>query len=511
MADAMTKATHAQEDRAPRVRHTRDGYAFDANADVWWLPDISRAFRFDFNTIPASSTVIASIKTVMAWYAAHGAVGSMSMFLFLLRDLLDHEARWLGSPVETISAESILRYRSALDPRNERSLANITGLLKRWGSLGEPGITDNVVKLLAKVSFKQPPRAEEVLTMHPTKGPFTDLELTGLVAGLKGAYADGKITQEEYVLAGFFPLLGQRPVQYAAMKLADVRVVHRGENDSAEYFVALPRAKIPGQPARSKFVHVRVHPEIGRPLARHVEEVEQRFAGRLPDPSQAPLFPAETVFTERPPGFEHHRNARALSEKCISVYKRLGVNSERTGEPLHVNPIRFRRTFGTRAAEAGHSALTIAEMMGHTTTQSLRHYVQTTPAILERIDRAMAKHLAPIVAEFKGKIETVEDKSDAAAVIADPRFDPSMKPMGRCAHHGPCNLLAPIACYVCPNYRPLADGPHEAVFSYLIGERERLYTEHGPRIASTVDRPLLAVARVVQLCDEYWKNKEKDE
>ena len=511
MADTQNQAAHAQEEQAPRVRHTRDGYAFDPDANTWWLPDLSRPLVFDLDTLPASMTVIASIKTVMTWYAQHGAVSTMGMFLYLLRDFFSHEAEWLGYPVREITAESILRYRSALDPRDERPLKNITGVLKKWHALGEPGITDDAVIQLAKTSLKSPPPAEAVRTMDPVTGPFSDLELTGLVAALKQAYADGKITQEDYVLAGLFPLLGQRPVQYAALKLEDVRVAHRGENESAEYFVALPRAKIRGEGARSKFMHVRVHPEIGRVLARHAEDVKERFAEILPDSSQAPLFPAEASFTDRPPGFEHHRLGNAMAEKCRAVYQRLNVRSERTGEPLHVTGTRFRRTFGTRAAEAGHSALTIAEMLGHSNTHSLIHYVQTTPAILERIDRKMAKHLAPIVAAFKGRVVAGEDETDASAVIADPRFDPSMEPMGKCAHHGPCNLLAPIACYVCPNFRPLADGPHEAVFEHLMGQRERLYTEHGPRMASTLDRPLLAVARVVQLCEEYGENKEKDE
>ena len=97
----------------------------------------------------------------------------------------------------------------------------------------------------------------------------------------------------------------------------------------------------------------------------------------------------------------------------------------------------------------GYGELVIAELLDHTDTQNVGVYVQATPEIVERIDRAMALHLAPLAQAFAGVIIRNESdarrKGDPASRICDPRFEPSMKPMGNCGQHGFCGELAPVS------------------------------------------------------------------
>ena len=93
-------------------------------------------------------------------------------------------------------------------------------------------------------------------------------------------------------------------------------------------------------------------------------------------------------------------------------------------------------------------------------------------------------------------------RDDPASRICDPRFEPTMKPMGNCGQHGFCGQLAPISCYTCRNFQPWLDGPHEAVLNHLVSERERLMMATDARIASINDRTILAVAEVVRRCEE---------
>lgn len=153
----------------------------------------------------------------------------------------------------------------------------------------------------------------------------------------------------------------------------------------------------------------------------------------------------------------------------------------------------------------GHGELIIAELLDHTDTQNVGVYIEARPEIVERIDRAMAMHLAPMAQAFAGMI--IEDESQATRVgdpssrVCDPRFSPSMKPMGSCGKHGFCGFLAPIACYTCVNFQPWLDGPHDVVLDYLLAERDRLTMRTDLRIASVNDRTILAVAEVVRLCE----------
>jgi hypothetical protein len=152
----------------------------------------------------------------------------------------------------------------------------------------------------------------------------------------------------------------------------------------------------------------------------------------------------------------------------------------------------------------GHGELVIAELLDHTDTQNVGIYIEARPEIVERIDRAIAFHMAPIAQAFAGTL--IRDESEATRCddptsrICDPRFDPTMRPLANCGKHGFCGFAAPIACYTCVHFEPWLDGPHEAVLEFLLAERERLASRGDMRIASINDRTILAVAQVVQLC-----------
>ena len=131
-------------------------------------------------------------------------------------------------------------------------------------------------------------------------------------------------------------------------------------------------------------------------------------------------------------------------------------------------------------------------------------YVQATPEIIKRIDRAVAMALAPMAQAFAGVIIPDESKAlrngDPSSRVFDPRIESTCKPMGSCGSHGYCGFSAPIACYTCQSFQAWADGPHEAVLGYLLAERERKMVVADERIASINDRTILAVAEVVRQC-----------
>jgi hypothetical protein len=206
-----------------------------------------------------------------------------------------------------------------------------------------------------------------------------------------------------------------------------------------------------------------------------------------------------------PSGFEYHDTAHNLANRLGDVLNALEVPSERTGGTLNITSRRFRSTFGTRAAQEGHGELVIAELLDHSDTQHVGMYVASVPEIAERIDRAVAMKLAPLAQAFAGVIIENESQAtragDPSSRIIDLRTD-QKKPMGSCGQHSFCSFNAPIACYTCKNFQPWLDGPHAALLERLIAERDRLLVTTDKRIATTNDRTILAVAEVVQLCQE---------
>lgn len=490
----------------PEMARTRSGVQFDPHAERWSYRDSSDNVSLNFNKfrLVTDSFVVASKQTLL-WYAENMSQSHLMNLYQRLEHFLRTVTGERDEPLNEITSRDLVNYRASLRKRDSWYLGSLSGLLQKWHELGYLGVTDDAVALLKQLRIQGNLKGEAVLTMDPEHGPFTDIEVQSIQAGLDKSLSDDQINLESYLIVYLYMLLGQRSVQYAALKVCDVGVSRTREGASV-YTLRIPRAKQRGQLTRTEFKDRVLIPQIGGLLVVYANQVRARYAGRLPDPSEAPLFPAKKSRANEPVGFTFHRTSDALADSLERSVNKLNVASERTGQPIHITATRFRRTVGTRAATEGHGELIIAELLDHTDTQNVGVYVEAVPGIVERIDRAVAMQLAPLAKAFAGVI--IEDESQATRAgdptsrICDPHFEASMKPMGNCGKYGFCGSLAPISCYTCSNFQPWLDGPHETVLSALISERERLLASSDVRIASINDRTILAVAEVVRRCEE---------
>jgi integrase len=499
----------------PALIRTKSGVEIDPRQDVWSYRDNSTSVNLNFRSIEGTALeLIEGIKSVLIWYVENRAADSLCNMFYHISHLCRNLSANRTEKLSVISAIDLINYRASLDASNDWYLSSLAGFLKRWYDLSIPGVTADAKALLVQLRLKGNPKGVAVLTMDPNSGPFTDIESQAISSALNDAYAAGSVALDEYLLAWLMMLLGQRPVQYAALKVCDI-IVGKAKDGSVCYSLKIPRAKQRHSPiSRMEFKDRLLIPQIGELLAQYAIAIQIKFEGVLSDPSQAPLFPQKKAAAIAPVGFEYHLTSIGLSDSIKGVLKKLNVLSERTGKPIHITPRRFRYTIGTRAAAEGHGALIIAEILDHTDTQNVLVYTQSTPQMLERIDRAMAFVMAPMAQAFAGTL--IHDESEATRAddprshIVDPRFDTSFKPMGNCGSYSFCGFSAPIACYTCKNFQPWLDGPHEAVLDHLISERERLKVSSDLRIAAVNDRTILAVTHLVILCGKMRKELKED-
>jgi integrase len=446
------------------------------------------------------------LKCVLVSYAETSSPAHLhntfKRFIHFVRFL----AKGRDTRVDQITDVDLLSYRSSLDTRTGWYFGVIAGLLKRWHELAVEGVATEAIRLLEGLRTQGNMKGAAVRTMDPWIGPFTDIELTQIQTALDKSFVNGQLTEADYLLSWLFMALGQRAAQYAALKVRDVRATTK--SDETHYSIHVPRAKQRNAGPRLQLKDRPLIPQLGRPLYEYAQSVHLSFTTLLADPNQAPLFPVSERLRgstrEWPPGYEYHQTGGALGHNLANTWAQLDVRSERTGEPLNISPIRFRRTFGTRAAQEGHGELVIAELLDHSDTQNVGVYVAAVPEIAARIDRAIALQMAPLAQAFKGVLITDESEAirgrDPTSRILDPRIDINMKPMGSCGQHSFCGLNAPLACYTCHHFQPWLDGPHEAVLDHLLTKRERLLATTDERIASVNDATILAVAQVIDLC-----------
>ncbi len=485
----------------PSRATAQNGIVFSPRDDVWHIRALARNLRLDFSELPgAQPHLIPSVKATLLWFAKYRKPCTLYNLYNHCRHFFREVSREQGAAVDAITDIVLMNYRGSLKDADRWRLSALSSAITRWHALGYPGVQKSAVTFLRALRHERPAAGTAVLTMDPVSGPFTDIEVEATQAALTGAFASGALALADFLVTNIFLLTGARPVQIAALKVCDLSIT-TSRDGTRGYTLSIPRAKQRGERSRTQFKHRALLPQLGELLAHHAAQVRNEFVARLDDPATAPLFPALFRSAVKEPALEWHLPSGYLSKRLKQALSSIAPRSERTGKPLVMLPLRFRRTLGTRAAVEGYGELVIAELLDHSDTQCVGIYTAASPGMIERIDRAVAFQMAPLARAFSGTL--IEDGSTSAVTITDPQLDPTMRrPVGSCGLHGRCDFLAPVACYTCKSFFPWLDGPHEAMLDHLLAEREQLLAETDARLASVNDRTICAVAEVVLLCRE---------
>jgi len=473
-----------------------DGAEFDPRRDLWRFRSGLQVVNIDFGALQGCAPELAeAFRRLILWYVQNRSVslasGIYNRFLHFTRFQGD------GISIAEITAQQILDYRSSLPESQRWYVTTLAGAFRRWRAFELPGISSDTQQLLKKLKLKGNRKGEAVRTACPISGPLSDIKFSGIVSSINSAFREGSISRSDYLLVFLCVTLGLRPVQLSALKTVDFLSSNEGETA----ILRVPRAKQPEQGYRETFKERPLANLLVEQFILHVGEVQARFQRSL-IPTSYPMFPAAKQSDQAwAVGLEWHLTPRAIYARVRSALEAVGVHSERTGLPLRLNPIRLRRTVGTRAAAQGHGVMVIAEMLDHSDLQNAAVYVEARPDIIDRIDEALAISLAPLAQAFVGDLEGDHSTGDApGGKIVDPRFGRS-SPLGRCGTAGQCRLAAPTGCYTCPSFRAWRHGPHREVLGHLVRERARLKELGSERVAAANDRAILAVAQVVQLCE----------
>lgn len=487
----------------PEVARTKSGTEYNPRFQEWNIRDQLSISNFNFDLLPSQAEpLIFGLKYTLINLLETRAVSSahkgFHAFVALTRSLVADRSYLINKISDTDIKGYIASSKTAYVYTQD-----FRSLLIKWCKLGAPGIDPSVNTLFAKIKIKRLPSMVAVSTLCPKKGPFTDLEFESIDQKTNQSYAEGTWNEADYFLVKLMMALGARPIQYAALKLIDF---HAPQSEGSDYWLNMPIAKQRDSIARDKFMPCLLGRHLGEPLHLYVLSLWQQYKDILPDPWQAPLFPAlEGKNTPDPKGFKFHFTNSDIITRTHVLFNGLAVPSERLVGAMKISARRFRYTYGTRLAEEGHPVHVIARCLGHSQNSTAQVYVALTQRLLDRIDTATAYAMAPLAKAFMGRLIPSEDEAtrpDRSSRIIDFRVDQSGRGMGNCGQHGDCNFCKPIACYPCNRFEPWLDGPHEAALALMLARREAMVKTTDLRIASINDRAILACAEIILRCRE---------
>lgn len=496
----------------PGTAKTRSGIPFRPDDHKWAFRDGIVNISINFNLLPdVCAPLLPGIKKTLIWYLENRSPRNVNRNFALFLNLARLLANDRQDLIQRITPADILVYKMSSDQAEHR-LASMRGFLIRWSKLSALGIGQDVENLLKHLNLKQHPVGVAVATLNPEKGPLTDLEFEALQVALNSAYARNDIDAEDLLLCYLLMSMGTRPAQLASLKCGDLIAPQTPDGD---YILRVPRVKQREQLDRSEFKMRKLIVQIGEPLAAYVNAVRAEFSGRLADTSQAPIFPQRKAIDKaNATGFEFHRTSGGLARRVTEIFNSLRVPSERMeGKSIPVSPVRFRRTFATRAAEEGWPLLVLAELMDHSDTRHVEVYAGLTTRIRATFSRKIAMDMAPLAMAFGGKIIRGEDNASRpgpASRIIDLRIDQSLRSMGSCGSYAHCGFARPFACYGgCHDFEPWLDGPHEAALDYMLDRREYMMATSNPRMAAINDLAILGCAQVILRCRQIIAEEGK--
>ena len=498
------------------LRTSFAGFDFSLIEDKWVLDSETTIIVSFVDKFPEKYRE--GIVETLAYFSEYRSAKYTSIHTVELRRYLKNTSK--------LNLEGLLAYKISPPEKNrEQYISVLRCFFRQMVYLGFD-IPEDFMKEFNSWVLKGSEKGIPVLTQDPETGPFSELEFRAIKSGLDHKYAENVISDREYALVQVFAATFRRPINLKQLKIKDLIASSKALITKQPIFqINIPRAKGKGRRFRSQFKAFALIQSIGQVITKHIEKATndlQKKIGRelsLAEVKELPMFFDEQIVDDIK-GLEDsqimdylkselpHMKRSDLTYELRSTIEKLGIISERTGQPLKVTGYRFRYSGGTRAAESGAGLVTIAELLDHTDTQHAGVYVANSPELGEQISKIMNNPLSRYASAFLGKI--VIDENEAYTENPDAARIPCREKncdVGSCGSNSFCTDYAPVACYLCPKFRPWRDAPHHLVLQWLIEEREKLSnTIDDIKVVSINDSAILAVAQVIKLCEEEKVN-----
>jgi integrase len=493
----------------------RNGRLVVTAGSVWLLNNVPEDLQINWNLIDTATDV----KDAMKAYVAYGIEAKSPGAAWTEFNHIKYCIEQLP-PISSIDDLTYPRLEAVLVQLRASNSAWKFGHLRRWyrweSERRIPGFDKEIAARLYRLKVSTNVTGEAVKTRDPEKGPLDDQEFWLLKQAIK--QGKGPLLDRICVM---LPLeLGLRPAQAVWLEEGDLKI-ERAKSGQEFFSLDVVRLKqgTVGTPAKKRR---RISPELGHALRQLIEENRKLYGDGGPD---APILRS---LTEKPPdggvmaqSNDEERRVRRMTRLVFTgrvrayPYK-VNIISPRTRRILKLFPYRLRYTFGTRHGNQGTPAYFLAEMLDHSTIDSVRVYTNSSSTLVERLNVSLGndEQYTNTLTLFFGMItERTGDEAPHIIIYGTTPTYKNLGGIGACGANYLCKLLPPLSCYVCPKFQAWSDGPHEQVLRELESHTENLIarTTRNPsdRIPHQLTDAIAAVKALLKKIDEYEEGKKK--
>jgi integrase len=529
-------------------RTSKDGYKFDLQSKRWQLNNKRSLHLTEVHELLRPSLLNSCIQTLATEATHFSAVTMVTRLSGLVNFFRYISAQGCDSEITLAMLINYRDHRLKIDGHDKYMSDNVRPFLKKWNSLGHPGVSIETVRHICRWRLKSPEAGVAVNREDVNQGPLMPDEHAALEAQWLAAFERRDFSLDQYAFLRLLSVTGRRPVQIIQLKLKDLDNSRKEDSQGNSsptplHLLHIPRAKGNGHAFRSRFRAVPLSSGLWELLiaqrhnvAEHLDkflstcQIELQPADLAEIEGEMPLFPYRKAMEKTSSvlraavqagyhgkaindlrdtikGEEWHR-IHNYPIKLLDKAEALIDASNREGGRLHLFARRFRYTLEFNLEQQGCTPAVIAWNLDHSSTKHLVSYSKNGPDKARRLSKAMALKLQPYIKMFQGKI--VDDEKNV------PGADPAVSRIqidehsggATCAQNRACGLNSiPRCCYNgCVHFRPWIDGPHEQYLISLLAERQRDLETLRPiedrAIIEAGDSLILGVVQVIRLCEE---------
>lgn len=505
--------------RLPEFVVDSAGMPMDVSGDVWYFntPIMSTAYGFARMKI-LNPWLEYSLKRYAIFCVQR--VSPMSAYNALRRVVLHlrKAGSWnkLATEADIQLQEHLLHstMSSALEWLRANGCLHNFNDLRAWycwcaDYLPDFGFNDDVAYKWEQMRIPGMKKGIAVRTNDPECGPLDDAEQI-LIRQALLADTSGEPHHVQQRAALWLSLaFGRNPRNVTLARRSDFFQVKDALPDEI-WILRMPRIKKSTGP-RATFKELYVDASLAAILNDLISQGPQPVGA---EPEETPLFVRSGVrdMVSRSLSKEWfwHMTTDEFTSLLSDAIRRYAIKSPRTGQPLRITTRRLRYTFATNLVREGIGALDLAEALDHSDLQHVQVYFDAKSTVVERLDKASATQIGPILQLFKGQIVKGPDHATNGWQIEKririiPELIPAdhhMRDLGSCGKNEFCSLHPPYSCYPCDRFEPFSDSieVHEQILGFLIDRRERLRTDplNNSRIAVQLDEVIYACAEVVE-------------
>lgn len=420
-------------------------------------------------------------------------VSTLTKWVNELRLFIRSTYRKSDPPIHVITLKMFNQYVATKGASQQKLLRSV---LLYWSKSKIHGISSDLSDYLALSKSPKPRHTSEIQITNPQERPLPIGEVRAILAQVDELYISGIFDAQDNLLWRLIVSLGLRPTQIKLLRTGDVRYEIEERTKEVHAFLNIPIVKQHATPARSYMMEYRMSEAVTAAFQQHLEFLELTL-GHSPQPTQ-PLF----SIIQR--GF----GDRAAKDTAIDISNRINITRKRIAKSLpaiedtDLFTRRFKHTKLTHLAVLGAPLPVLARAGYQTSTISLRHYVNLDEEAYMDYEDRLDDHNQEVHNAFKGRIVEPSEATnrDPHHAILSPDLDDSL---GDCAGD-PCDVFAPIGCYVCPRFEAFTDGAHSSVLKFL--ERKMAAAQKLNLSAESTKRDAHLIAAVKFVISEIENN-----